>query len=121
MLAQACEDFFPRGGFLFHKPWFNRFFSSPRFYFSASHPDPPIVGASDIGHGFTWPETGIQAWELNPGPIKIKSFMVRGSNPGPAKYCDHGHHEKHVIAIVGSQNNMKKCEPPCGTQSQDPL
>ena len=27
------------------------------------------------------------AWEL-PGPIKIKSCMVRGSNPGPAKYCD---------------------------------
>ena len=51
------------------------------------YPDPPIMGASDIGHGFTWPETGIRARELNPGPIKIKSCMVRGSNPGPAKYC----------------------------------
>jgi len=51
-----------------------------------SHPDPPIVGASDIGHGFTWPETGIQAWELIPGPLKTKTCMVRGSNPGPAKY-----------------------------------
>ena len=52
------------------------FFLTEVLFFSAKHPDPPIMGASDIGHGFTWPETGIQAWELNPGPIKIKPCMV---------------------------------------------
>ena len=46
------------------------FISSPRFYFSARHTDPPIVGVSNIGHGFNWPETVNQTWESNPGVIK---------------------------------------------------
>ena len=51
-------------------------------------PVAPFVGASDIGHGFNWPETaetGNWAWESNPGPIKIKSGTVQGSNPRPKK------------------------------------
>ena len=40
----------------FLKPWLNWIFSSWRFFVSASHTDPPIVGASDIGHGSHGPE-----------------------------------------------------------------
>ena len=84
MLAGACQDFFPHRGFSTSHGLAN-FFSSWRFYFSASQPDPPIVGASDIGHGFYWPETGDQAQESNLGPVKRSCCMVRGLNPGPTK------------------------------------
>ena len=61
---------------------------------------------SDIDHGFTWPETGIQAWELNPGPIKINSCMVWGSNPGHAKYCNGINHDVQNNVITWIANNM---------------
>ena len=50
--------------------WLNRIFSSWRFYFSTSQPDPLIVGASDIGHGYYGPETGDRVRESNPGPTQ---------------------------------------------------
>jgi hypothetical protein len=50
-------------------------------YFATSQPDSPIVGVSDIDHGYYRPETGDRAWGLNPGPIKISCCMVWGSNP----------------------------------------
>ena len=48
-------------------------------------PDPLIMGASDIGHGYYGPETGDQVRESNPGPTKKTMCKVRGSNPGPIK------------------------------------
>jgi hypothetical protein len=42
--------------------------------FFPQHPNSPFVGASDIGHGSHWPETGDLAWESNPGPKKIVLF-----------------------------------------------
>ena len=66
-------------------------------------PVAPFVGASDIGHGFNWPETGNWAWESNPGPIKLKSGIVQGLNPGPTKFRDHMDHKKQVDLIAGSQ------------------
>ena len=53
--------------------------------FSASHTDPPIVGASDIGHGFYWLTTSDRTRESNPGPTKYSCCKGRESNPGPTK------------------------------------
>ena len=94
MLAGAWQDFSSQR--FFHKPWLSKFFSSWRFYFSASQPDPPIVGVSDIGHGLHWPETGTQAWDSNLGTVKWSTCKIRGLNPVPTKHCAHDAHKKYM-------------------------
>ena len=54
-------------------------------FFRKSQPDPLIVGASDIGHGYYGPETGDRVRESNPGPTKRSCCKARESNPGPTK------------------------------------
>ena len=54
-------------------------------FFRKSQPDPLIVGASDIGHGYYGPETGDRVQESNPGPTKRSCCKVRELNPGPTK------------------------------------
>ena len=41
-----------------------RIFSSPRFYFSASHANSPIVGASDIGQLSTLQQYSRVNWKI---------------------------------------------------------
>ncbi len=86
LLKWAWQDFFPHWCFIFFpQAWLSRIFSSWRFYFSASRPDPLIVGASDIGHGYYGPETGDRVRESNPGPTQRSCCKVRELNPGPTK------------------------------------
>ena len=56
--------------FFFPQAWLNRIFFLMGFYFSASQPDPLIVGASDVGHGYYGPEADDWVRESNPGPSK---------------------------------------------------
>ena len=78
----GLTGFFPHWGFIFfHKPGLIGFFSSWRFYYSASQPDPLIVGASDIGHGYYGPEN---RWS-GPG-IKPWTHMLQGQGIEPWTY-----------------------------------
>ncbi len=111
MLA-GLTGFFPSQRF-FHKPWLSKFFFSWRLYFSASQPDPPIVKASDIDHGFYWPETGNQAQESNLGPVKRSCCMDRGSNLGPTKTsCARGAQKNTQIAHRSRTNKTQIVHSP---------
>ena len=57
-------------------------------FFCKSQPDPLIVGASDIGHGYYGPETGDQVEELNPGPTKDHAARSGNRTLDPQKrFC----------------------------------
>ena len=79
LLAEmGLKGFFLIEVLFFWKPWLNRIFFP-------SQPDPLIMGASDIGHGYYGPETGDRIRESNPGPTKRSCCKVRELNPGPTK------------------------------------
>jgi hypothetical protein len=81
------------------------FFTSDSIFLFAVPPVTLFVGASDIGQGFYWPETGDQAGESNPGPTQQPCCKVKGSNPGPTRTS---------CAKVVQKIHKSRLQLPCG-------